>query len=51
MLSKSLTTKSKSYLDGGQVLAKEDPICHAVNQAVNRRKLYELGSFKVPFNN
>lgn len=48
---KSLTTKSKSYLDGGQVLAKEDPICHAVNQAVNRRKLYELGSFKVPFNN
>lgn len=46
---KSLTTKARDYLNAGQVLEKEDPICHAVHQAVIQRGVYgELGGFKAP---
>lgn len=47
---KSLTTKSRNYLNGGQVLASDDPICHAVNHASKHRGLYNLNGFKAPLN-
>lgn len=48
---KSLTIKPKNYKKGGRILAEEDPICLAVNQAVRARGLYsQYNAFKAPLN-
>lgn len=46
---KSLTIKPKNYKKGGRILAEEDAICLAVNQAVRVRGLYnQYNAFKAP---
>lgn len=46
---KSLTTQAKGFYSGGEILAREDAVCHAVGQAIRHRGLYnKLSNFKTP---